>query len=109
MGKLSKSNLPGALIRFFNRQMIFHFGCRLAGFIVLMGALIKPLSAQQSGTQKSSVVDIGTRRELFVDEFMIDKLSGKAELRLHHPELHDVAIVHDEPWEGILADIIVFL
>ena len=30
-------------------------------------------------------VEIGSRRELFVDDFLIDKLSGEAMLRLHRP------------------------
>ncbi|MDA1052971.1 MAG: hypothetical protein O3C40_21165 [Planctomycetota bacterium] len=48
----------------------------------------------------SEPIDIGSRRELFVDDLLIDKLSGEAELRLHHPTPREVAIVHDAPWEG---------
>ncbi len=44
-------------------------------------------------------IELGDRRELFVDDFLIDKLDG-AEQRLHHPTPREVAIVHDEPWEG---------
>ncbi len=43
---------------------------------------------------------IGSRRELFVDDDLIDRLSGKAELRLQHPVPQDVVIEHDAPWEG---------
>jgi len=45
-------------------------------------------------------IDIGSRRELFVDDFLIESLSGGAELQLHHPTPREVAIVHDAPWEG---------
>lgn len=45
-------------------------------------------------------VDLGTRRELFVDEFLIERLTGKAELRLHSPTPREVVLVHDLPWEG---------
>ncbi len=45
-------------------------------------------------------LNIGSRRELFVDDFLIEKLSGEAELRLHHPTPRELAIVHDAPWEG---------
>jgi len=44
--------------------------------------------------------DIGSRRELFVDGALIERLSGKAELRLHHPVPKEIAILHDAPWEG---------
>ena len=46
------------------------------------------------------IVAIGSRIELFVDDYLIEKLSGKAELRLQHPVPQEIAIVHDEPWEG---------
>ncbi len=47
-----------------------------------------------------TAIDIGSRRELFVDDFLIDKLTGEAELHMHHPTPREVAIVHDAPWEG---------
>jgi hypothetical protein len=45
-------------------------------------------------------VDIGSRRELFVDGALVDQLRGNAELRLHSPEPREIALVHDAPWEG---------
>ena len=45
------------------------------------------------------VVDIGSRRELFVDAALIGKLDG-VERKLHHPTPREVAITHDAPWEG---------
>ncbi|MFN7563163.1 MAG: hypothetical protein ACK5TH_15380, partial [Prosthecobacter sp.] len=45
-------------------------------------------------------IDIGSRRELFVDDFLIEKLTGKAEQRLHQPQPKEIAITHDAPWEG---------
>ena len=48
----------------------------------------------------AEVIDIGSRRELFVDDFLIDKMTGKAEQRLHHPQIREIAIKHDAPWEG---------
>ena len=44
-------------------------------------------------------IDIGSRRELFVDEFLIERMEG-TELRLHRPIPRDLAIVHDAAWEG---------
>ncbi len=43
---------------------------------------------------------IGSRRELFVDDALIEGISGGAELRLHHPEPREIALVHDAAWEG---------
>ncbi len=45
-------------------------------------------------------IDVGSRRELFVEDTLIDTLAGGAELRLHYPEPQEIALVHDAPWEG---------
>ena len=45
-------------------------------------------------------IDIGSRRELFVDSALIDQMNGQAELRLHHPTPREIAIQFDQPWEG---------
>ena len=63
-------------------------------FALFFCQLVSPVLAQAG-----EPIKIGTRRELFVDGHLIDKLVG-AERRLHHPVAREVAIVHDEPWEG---------
>ena len=45
------------------------------------------------------VVDIDSRRELFVDHHLIEKLDG-ARLTLHRPQPREVAMKFDQPWEG---------
>ena len=44
--------------------------------------------------------DIGSRRELFVDDALIQRLDGGAQLRLHSPVPREVVLVRDAPWEG---------
>ena len=44
-------------------------------------------------------VDIGSRLELFVDNYIIDRLSGAA-LAMQKPTPKEVALTFDEPWEG---------
>lgn len=46
-----------------------------------------------------TTVDIGDRRELFVDRHLIDRLDN-ARLALHEPVSGGVAITRDRPWEG---------
>ncbi len=43
---------------------------------------------------------IGARRELPVDGFWIEKLSGGARRELNHPARRNVALDHNVPWEG---------
>lgn len=44
-------------------------------------------------------LEIGSRRELFVDDRLIESLNGTRR-ELHHPVPREVAITHDAPWEG---------
>lgn len=47
----------------------------------------------------SDILAIGERRELFVDQYLIERLENTA-LRLHEPVSGGVAIRYDRPWEG---------
>jgi len=47
----------------------------------------------------AGTLDIGDRRELFVDTYLIDRMDG-ARLKLHEPCPAGVAIRFDRPWEG---------
>ncbi len=44
-------------------------------------------------------VEIGSRRELFVDRHLIDQLDG-ASLTLHRPQPREVVMRVDKPWES---------
>lgn len=46
------------------------------------------------------IPDVGSRRELFVDSALIEKLSGSAVQRLHRPAAREVVLTTDAPWEG---------
>lgn len=48
----------------------------------------------------ASPIDIGSRRELFVDDFLIEQTEGDVDFQLHHPTPRELALYHDEPWEG---------
>jgi hypothetical protein len=54
-----------------------------------------------SGASASAAdpTNIGSRRELFVDQFLIDKLNG-THLQLHTPQDEGIAFKFDAPWEG---------
>ncbi len=45
-------------------------------------------------------IDIGSRLELMVDDFLIARLGGGARLCLNQPVPREVALVTDRPWEG---------
>lgn len=68
--------------------MKFNVGCLLA--CLLLSSTIS-LSAEP--------IEIGSRRELFVDRHLIDELDG-VRLTLHHPQAREIAIRFDQPWEG---------
>jgi len=45
-------------------------------------------------------VTIGNRRELFVDDFLVERLVGRAVLQMKHPVPAEVVLETSEPWEG---------
>ena len=55
-----------------------------------------------------AALDIGSRRELFVDRTVVDTLTG-AELRLQAPRPAGVVFRFDRPWEGIVSGYVTVL
>lgn len=43
---------------------------------------------------------LGRRLELFLDDFLIDRLSGDVAREIHEPRPEEVVLVTDKPWEG---------
>lgn len=60
---------------------------------------VQPADTRPTAPGPTGTLEIGARRELFVDDFLIDRRRG-AELRLHHPIPREIVLVHDAPWEG---------
>lgn len=52
------------------------------------------------GAGAAEPIDIDSRRELFVDQALIERLDGRAELKLHHPVPREIAFTFEKPWEG---------
>ena len=68
----------------------------LTVWIVSTGALVAPTA------HAVDPVDLGLRRELFVDYFLIDKLD-RTSLKLQTPRPAGTAIAFDQPWEGVMT------
>jgi hypothetical protein len=47
----------------------------------------------------ADTLNLGSRRELFVDHFLIGKMDG-VHLKLHRPRREGIAVKFDRPWEG---------
>ena len=71
----------------------------LRSFVNLMAVgCTAPVSALAA--DPNPTIDIGGRRELFVDSHLIQRMTGAARQVLHHPIPREVSLVHDAPWEG---------
>ena len=70
---------------------------RLAGGLALL-ALCPVLRA----AEPTRPIDLGSRRELFVDRYLIDRIDGVS-LRLEQPRDEGIALKFDKPWEGAFA------
>ena len=47
-----------------------------------------------------NAIDIGSRREVFWDDYLVDTAATTATRLLHHPEFAGHVMTHDAPWEG---------
>lgn len=61
--------------------------------------IIEFIARHASGKASSTPISLGTRRELFVDRFLIDRLDG-VHLHLHEPRDEGPVLRFDKPWEG---------
>jgi len=61
-------------------------------------SLFALLSISASGLT-ADPIDLGSRWELFVDEFLIES-KDKVELKMHEPVRREVVLTTDKPWEG---------
>ena len=52
--------------------------------------------------QESQPLNLGTKRELFVDHYLIDKLDGVS-MQMHHPRDEGPVLHYDKPWEGAFS------
>lgn len=48
-------------------------------------------------------IDINSRLELFVDDYIIAFMEGSSELHVHRPRCAEVALSDDKPWESSVA------
>ncbi len=62
--------------------------------------LIVGLAGAVGQAEEAAVRDIGSRRELFVDHYLIDRLEG-TRLELCKPKPAETVLKCDRPWEGI--------
>ncbi|MEQ2009844.1 MAG: hypothetical protein ABMA26_23920, partial [Limisphaerales bacterium] len=63
-------------------------------------ALAASLLVTGSGRAADAPLDIGSRRELFVDQHLIGRLD-RVSLHLHEPRDEGAVLKFDEPWEGL--------
>lgn len=60
--------------------------------LLLVGAVVAARAAEP--------LHIGSRLELMVDDYLVEKLGGAAQLRMHRPIPREICLVLDAPWEG---------
>ena len=71
---------------------------------LLAVAITAVLSTSSTATALAAdAVRIDDRRELFVDDYLVDRLDGGARLELHHPQPQEKVLTMDRPWEGIYS------
>jgi len=65
-----------------------------------MWAGVMAAVAAWQGWAAEDAINIGGRRELFVDDAMVSTISGGLRMVLHRPERKEIVLETDRPWEG---------
>src|SRR3990172_8183110 len=65
-------------------------------WIIVMATM---LSTTHSNAQPAAPINIGSRLELFVDDYLVDRMEADAALHLHKPSGKEVVLSMDKPWE----------
>lgn len=78
--------------------MHFHILMSLACGAILFIAVCAALSVVPS-SRRSDPLFIGTRLEPLIDDYLIERMDG-VQLVLHKPIPREIAIDHNQPWEG---------
>ncbi|MBN8860662.1 MAG: hypothetical protein J0H29_19885 [Sphingobacteriales bacterium] len=74
------------------RSMLRHF--------LMICALIYATNICAQKKVNEEIYPIGSSRQLFIDNILIEKVTGKADLLLHHPVPRNVVLETNEGWEG---------
>ena len=56
--------------------------------------------AERKRRRMDSIYAMGTRREMFLDDFLVQQTHGQVRFQLHHPIAREQVIQHNRPWEG---------
>jgi len=73
---------------------------RLASMLVTLGLLAVACATLHANEPiRTDLIDIGSRLELFVDQYLIDTMDGVTR-ELHSPERKEAVFTFDRPWEG---------
>jgi hypothetical protein len=70
--------------------------CRQLAIVYSVNCLLGPLQPACLAADPAEAVDLGSRRELFVDGYLVAKLAG-TQLQLHEPRPGGIAIRYDGP------------
>lgn len=69
------------------------------GAALCIGLASLVMGSWAQGADKGPIA-IGTDWELLADDHLIDRVEGAVELRVQSPQIRDVVMVFDKPWEG---------
>lgn len=72
------------------------------GVLLLIALGLCSFSSAKAADKDSAVLDIGSRRELFVDHYLIEKMQG-VRLMQHHPHDEGSVMKFDNSWEGLFC------
>ena len=71
-----------------------------SGYRAIMKYFLAAFAVVSLPAAADEPIDIGSRQELMIDDYLIDSMSDSLRLQMHKPVRRNVALVTDAPWEG---------
>ena len=72
--------------------------CRTIFPLIVIVIVLFTIGADRAASAEP--INIASRLEPMIDDYLIDRQTGSLELKLHRPVRHSDAITLDKPWEG---------
>ena len=76
-------------------KRLSHWPC----LFLTLSVLLCSFNIKKPAVEKGEIIPLGDRREIFVDDFLIDKLTGVRMVK-HTPHDEGPVFYFDKPWEG---------
>jgi hypothetical protein len=88
------------VVKYFKETGMFAQGKRTTTMKTIVATASIAFACALAAAGVDEAINIGSRLELLIDDYLIETVSGGARLEMHRPVRRDIVFKTDAPWEG---------